>query len=247
MRAADGEAVGLETPLPPGLCLAYFREVEAEPPVPFTAEVLLETDDFLVADKPPFLPVVPAGPYVNECLLFRLQQANGCATLAPAHRLDRDTSGLVLFTKRQEARGLYQGLFERGEVEKEYLAVARVAERPEAEEWWVENRLVAGEPWFRMREEPGPSNARTQIALLEWRAGRGLFRLRPATGKKHQLRLHMAGLGFPIEGDRYYPDLAPEAPPDFAKPLLLLARCLAFRDPVSGERIEIESRRRLDG
>lgn len=245
VRTADGTAVGSETPLAPGLRLAYFREVSAEPAVPFAEEALLETDDFLVVDKPPFLPVVPAGPYVNECLLFRLQCATGLGELAPAHRLDRETSGVVLFTKRRATRGLYQRLFESGEIEREYLALGAVAERPGRDEWQVENRLAPGEPWFRMREEPGPPNAKTRISLLDWQDGRGHFRLHPATGKKHQLRLHLAGLGFPILGDRYYPCLAPEAPPDFTRPLQLLAHRLAFRDPVSGQRIAVGSRRHL--
>jgi tRNA pseudouridine32 synthase/23S rRNA pseudouridine746 synthase len=151
----------------------------------------------------------------------------------------------VLFSLRPETRSLYHGLFARGEVEREYLAVAAVPAPPRQRRWRVASRVVRGHPWFRMREVPGEPNAATRLELLDWRDGLGLFRLVPETGKKHQLRLHLAGLGFPILNDRCYPVLQPEAPPDFDRPLQLLARRLAFRDPASGQRVEVESRRRL--
>jgi tRNA pseudouridine32 synthase/23S rRNA pseudouridine746 synthase len=241
----DGLAVGLGTPYRAGERLAYFREVRQEPVVPFAEEVLFATHHLLIADKPPFLPVIPAGPYVAECLLYRLRRSTGEAALAPVHRLDRETSGLVALSRRPETRSFYHGLFARREVEREYLAVAEVPEPPGERRWRVASRLVRGEPWFRMREVPGEPNATTEVTLLDWQDGRGLFRLRPETGKKHQLRIHMAGLGFPIVGDRTYPELAPERPPDFDHPLELLARRLAFRDPVTEERVEVVSRRRL--
>jgi tRNA pseudouridine32 synthase / 23S rRNA pseudouridine746 synthase len=100
-----------------------------------------------------------------------------------------------------------------------------------------------------MREAPAGApegaNARTRVELLGWQGGRALFRLWPETGRKHQLRLHLAGLGFPIENDRLYPTLQAEGPDDFTRPLQLLARRLAFEDPLSGGRVEVESRRQL--
>jgi len=259
----DGRPLGAEAVLRGGERLAYFREVETEPRVPFREEVLLATEHFLVVDKPPFLPVVPAGPHVNECLLYRLVAATGREDLTPVHRLDKETAGLVLFSLRPESRGLYGGLFARGEVEREYRAVGRLTREPVGGPWRVASHLVAGEPWFRMRELPGgpdptpnavTPNAVTRIELLARQGapgsagsgGRGLFALHPETGKKHQLRIHMASLGFPIVGDRFYPELLPELPPDFTRPLSLLARRLAFRDPVSGERVEVESRQPLE-
>jgi tRNA pseudouridine32 synthase / 23S rRNA pseudouridine746 synthase len=241
----DGVPVGLATPYRAGERLAYFREVREEPVVPFAEEVLLVTEHFLVADKPHFLPTIPAGPYVAESLLYRLRRATGERQLAPVHRLDRETAGLVLFSLRPATRRLYHALFARREVDKEYLAVAAVPTAPPQRQWRLASRIVRGEPWFRMREAAGEPNAASRIELLDWRQGRGLFRLHPETGKRHQLRLHLARLGYPIVGERYYPDLTPEAPPDFDHPLQLLALRLAFRDPVAGEAVAVESRRRL--
>jgi tRNA pseudouridine32 synthase / 23S rRNA pseudouridine746 synthase len=245
VRWADGEAVRPGEPCRPGERLHYFREVEAEPTVPFREEVLYVDGHLLVADKPPFLPVHPAGRWVNECLLHRLRRATGIAGLAHLHRLDRATAGLVLFSTDPATRPAYHQLFDRGEVERTYRAAARVEGAPEEREWRRESRLVPGSPWFRIREAPGPPNARTRVVLESLRVGRGLFRLHPETGKKHQLRLHMAALGFPLDGDRLYPDLAPEAADDFDHPLDLLAWRLAFTDPLSGERREFTSRRSL--
>lgn len=241
----DGAPIGLGTSYVAGTRLLYFREVEREPAVPRGERIVFESREILVADKPHFLPVTPAGPYVNECLLYRLLRRTGLRDLAPVHRLDRETAGLVLLSADPATRSLYGGLFARGAVVREYLAVARVPREPEGRRWRVATRLERGEPWFRMQVVPGPANAVTGIELLAWRDGFGLFRLLPETGKKHQLRLHLAGLGFPVLGDRSYPELLPEAPPDLSRPLQLLARRLTFRDPVSGEAVDVQSGRRL--
>lgn len=230
----DGGAVTVETAYREGARVRYFREVASEPAAPGGERVLYRDERLLVADKPHGLPVTPGGPYVNECLLYRLRRRTGIAGLQAVHRLDRDTAGLVLFALTDDARGHYGRLFMEGRIEREYRAVARVAREPEERSREVENRIARGEPWFRMKVEEGEANARTRIELLRRRGGLGLFRLVPRTGKKHQLRLHMAGLGFPIVGDRYYPELEPEAPPDPSRPLLLVATALGFLDPLTG-------------
>lgn len=242
----DGEEITPATPYRPGRRVRYFREVAEEPEVPFHEEILYRDEELLVADKPPFLPVVPGGPYVNECLVYRLRRRTGEEDLVALHRLDRETAGLVVCSLRRRHRGLYGRLFMEGRVEKEYLAVARLgAAEPGVRAWTVENRLERGEPWFRMRTVAGKPNARTRIDLDERCEGLGLFRLRPETGKKHQLRVHMSGLGMPILHDRYYPDLEPERPDDFTRPLQLLASGLRFRDPLSGRELVFKSRQRL--
>lgn len=230
-----GSAVTLESPYREGARVRYFREVVSEPEAPGEVKILYRDRHILVADKPHGLPVTPGGPYVNACLLYRLRRATGLAELQAVHRLDRATAGLVLAALTEEARGAYGRLFMEGRVDKEYRALARVPREPGDRVWEVENRIVRGEPWFRMTVARGEPNARTRIELLRSRDGLGLFRLRPRTGKKHQLRLHMAGLGFPIVGDRYYPELEPEAPPDPSRPLRLVATRLELRDPLTGK------------
>ena len=208
------------------MTITYYREVASEPVVPFAEGIIYHDEHILIADKPHFLPVTPTGPYVNECLLARLQSRTGLHQLSPIHRLDLETAGLVLFVVKPELRHLYHRLFAEERVEKEYLAVARVPDDITQHEWLVENRLVAGEPWFRMKIVKGEPNARTQITLLEQRDGFGLFRLLPRSGKKHQLRVHMASLGFPILNDGFYPDAPPAPAWDYERPLQLLARRL---------------------
>lgn len=227
-----------------GMTIHYFREVADEAPIPFE-ETLLHVDDHLVvADKPHFLPVAPAGIYVRQTLLTRLVRRLRNPDLVPLHRLDRGTSGLVLFSANPASRNAYQALFRERRIGKRYEAVAPAL--PELAFPLVrESRIVRGEPFFRMREEPGPANATTRIELLEAEGAWWRYALSPVSGRKHQLRVHMAALGAPIRNDRVYPELAAAEADDYSRPLQLLARELAFVDPVSGAPRRFESLRRL--
>jgi tRNA pseudouridine32 synthase/23S rRNA pseudouridine746 synthase len=229
----------------PGARIFYFREVRDEPVIPFAERIVFQNDEILVADKPHFLPVTPGGDFVEECLLNRLRKRTGIASLAPMHRLDRETAGLVLFSVSRQTRGLYHHLFSHGEAEKTYEALARLDHVPVEREWMVENRIERGEPRFRMCIVSGIPNARSVIHLLDVIGSRGRFRLHPLTGKTHQLRLHMSGLGFPIINDRVYPTLLPESADNYDRPLQLIAKKLRFRDPVSEAVMEFESEREL--
>jgi tRNA pseudouridine32 synthase/23S rRNA pseudouridine746 synthase len=191
------------------------------------------------------LPVTPSGPYVSECLLNRLKEKTGNSNLVPVHRIDRETAGLVLFSLNKETRGLYGDLFVNNQIEKSYEALAAIEHPPTETEWIIENRLEEAEPWFRMQEVPGAVNARSRIRLIACRGKRAQFALYPVTGKKHQLRVHMCGIGFPILNDRYYPKLAPKQEDDLENPLQLIARRLRFIDPVSGKMMEFESEQKL--
>lgn len=224
--------------------LYYYREVESEPAIPFEETVLHRDEHLLVVDKPRFLPVVPAGRFLQETLLARLKRRLGLELLVPIHRLDRETAGLVLFSTRPETRAAYHALFERREVRKTYLALAPW--RPELSFPLVRrSRLVEGEPFFRMRETAGEPSAETRIDVLEVRGDDALYRLTPLTGRKHQLRVHMAALGIPIYDDRLYPGPADIAPDDHSRPLRLLAQTLAFADPLTGAPRSFTSRRAL--
>ena len=240
-----GAPITLETPYVPQKRLFYYREVLDEPQIPLQEKILFQNEELLVACKPPFLPVTPAGPYVNECLLYRLRRTTGNNSLVPLHRIDRETSGLVLFSRNEKTRGLYGGLFLSGTIEKTYEALSEVSVCPEREEWTVENRLVDDDVWFRSKVVPGVVNARSRIRLLSYRDNKAHFLLSPITGKKHQLRVHLSGLGFPVLHDRYYPELLDKQEDDQNKPLQLIARRIRFTDPVSGQAMEFESDRQL--
>jgi len=234
----DGNPVTAQTEYLPSKRLFYFREVENEPVIPFPETILFQNDEILVACKPHFLPVIPGGQFVNECLLNRLRASTGIADLAPLHRIDRETAGIVVFSVNRKTRGLYHELFMHGKITKTYHAIAEVNQPPREDHWIVQNRIVRGEPRFRMKTAGGTLNSESHIHLLKVDGKRGHFRLHPVTGKTHQLRLHMSGLGFRIINDRLYPHLLPEQNDDFAQPLQLLAKQIAFRDPVSGKTME---------
>ncbi|MEO6666975.1 MAG: pseudouridine synthase [Nitrospiria bacterium] len=240
-----GRPITAETTYTPSRRLFYFRETEQEPVIPFAEHVLFQNDEILVACKPHFLPVIPGGRYVEECLVNRLRAATGIADLVPIHRLDRETAGLVICSVNKRTRGRYQTLFMQGQIDKTYHALAEVPHPPQAHRWTVENRIVRGEPRFRMTIVPGAANARTDIQLIEVKGDRALFHLQPITGKTHQLRLHLSGLGFPIINDRVYPELQPARDDDFEQPLQLLAKEIRFRDPVCGTDRAFRSEREL--
>ncbi|MCX7041619.1 MAG: RluA family pseudouridine synthase [Gammaproteobacteria bacterium] len=234
-RVVDGEGQWLtpDTPHRVGLEVHYYREVPDEPPIPFDERVLHADADLLVADKPHFLPVMPAGAHVHETLLGRLIRQTGNPSLAPLHRIDRDTAGLVLFSTNPHCRAAYQALFRERRIEKTYEAIAPAL--PDIEfPCTRRSRIVAGDPFFRMQEVEGPANSETRIDVIARGDGHWRYALTPITGRKHQLRVHMAALGAPIANDTIYPSLLHRAPGDYSAPLQLLAKALSFIDPVSG-------------
>lgn len=241
----DGASVGLNSAYRPDSRLFYHREVADEPLIPCSETILWEDELLLAVDKPPFLPVSPVGAFVAETLVERLKRRTGNQQLSPLHRIDRETSGLVLLSKSRAARGRYQQLFATGQVRKSYEAICHCHNLPPWRETLVENRIISGSPWFRMETSPGPVNARSLVRLLAVRGDRAHLLLSPLTGKKHQLRLHCSGLDLPIVGDRCYPILQPATPDDFHHPLQLLARSLEFPDPLSGRMLCLDTGRSL--
>ncbi|HVR81422.1 MAG TPA: pseudouridine synthase [Luteimonas sp.] len=234
-----------ETNFRVGAEIHYYREVVDEPRIPFDEVVLHADAHLVVADKPHFLPVTPAGGFVAETLLTRLMRRLGNLDLVPLHRIDRATAGLVLFSANAGTRAQYQALFRDRTIRKNYEALAPAL--PGIVFPLVrKSRLVRGDPFFRMRESDGAPNAETNVDVIErsgdtvtediWR-----YALQPVTGKKHQLRVHMAALGAPISNDAVYPILRTRVE-DYSRPLKLLAKSLAFIDPVSGDERRFESR-----
>jgi tRNA pseudouridine32 synthase/23S rRNA pseudouridine746 synthase len=237
---ADGTVVTDSTVLPAGSHVYLYRELRDEVPVPFDIPVLYRDDAIVVVDKPHFLATMPRGRHVAQTALVRLRRELDLPELSPAHRLDRLTAGVLLFTTRRELRGRYQTLFARGEVRKTYLA--RAAGHTEVDlPTLARSRIIKRRGHFQAAEESGEPNAET---LIE-RVSGDLYRLTPRTGRTHQLRVHMSGLGLPINGDPLYPNVIDVAPDDFTRPLQLLAHSIEFDDPLTGRTRRFVSRRAL--
>lgn len=252
---ADGRAVPGDAPYEPGMYVWFHREPPAEVPVPFPLEVVYRDEHVVVADKPHFLATTPRGGHVTETALARLRRELGIPALGAAHRLDRLTAGLVLFTVRPEERGAYQSLFRDRLVRKEYEAVAPY-DPALALPRTVRSRILKERGVPAALEIEGEPNAVSRVELTGRRPvpaagpGRypelGRYRLVPGTGRTHQLRVHMSALGVPIFGDPLYPEVtAPVPAGDFRRPLQLLARQLGFTDPVTGREHRFRSGRSL--
>jgi len=239
-----GRLVDPQTAYRAGACIFYYRELKDEKVIPYEERVLYQDEHILVADKPHFLPVIPSGRFLEQTLLVRLRKHHDLEGLAPIHRLDRETAGVVLFSVNPKTRGLYTSLFRNRKVAKVYEALAPTQDAVKFPAT-RRSRIVQGEPFFRMEEVPGAANSETHISVISDLGRNTLYKLVPVTGKKHQLRLHLAALGIPIINDRLYPVMSVSDTDDFSSPLKLLAKSLSFQDPLSGKEYYFESGMKL--
>ncbi|CAN7578160.1 pseudouridine synthase [Massilia sp. LjRoot122] len=243
---AKGLPLNADSPVRQGMRIWYYRELERpETPIPFQERVLFQDEHLLVADKPHFLPTIPTGRFLHETLLVRLKKQFDLPHLVPIHRLDRETAGVVIFSHNPASRGAYQSMFQKRVVKKVYEALAGTIEGREFPITY-RSRMQDAEQFFVSAEVPGEPNSETLIELIERRGVVAHYRLHPHTGRKHQLRLHLSALGAPILNDAFYPVALPCKGDDFSAPLQLLARSIAFEDPLSGQPRRFDSGFRLD-
>jgi len=261
----QGEAISEATPYAPNTLIHYYRRIPDEPELPFKAQVLFQDAHLVVADKPHFMPVTPAGRYVRSSLLVQLKEELGIDTLSPIHRIDRETAGLVLLSVNPQERDAYQALFRERKVQKIYQAIAPYRDDLVFPLTRI-SRIEEDAQFFLSREVEGLTNSETRVEILKFLGAtvdtsmgsaaespksspdnsskpRALYQLTPITGKRHQLRIHMCALGIPIEGDQFYPEVlrGPEELEDFSQALQLLAEKIAFNDPITGEEREFKS------
>jgi len=232
------------TPLAAHTFIWYYRTLPAEERLPVELDILHQDENILVVDKPHFLPTTPGGTYIQESALVRLRRLLDLPDLIPMHRLDRLTAGVLLFSTNPATRGKCQVLFEKRRVDKEYEAIAPVADGLEFPRT-VRNRMLKSRTYLLAEVVDGEPNAETRLELADECRGLGRYRLLPVTGKTHQLRVHMASLGIGILHDPFYPVLLDKAPDDFSKPLQLLARGIRFTDPLTGRETGFRSRLEL--
>ena len=231
-----------------GAWVFYYRELQFEKVIPFDERILHQDEHILVVDKPHFLPVIPAGRFLHETLLVRLKKEGRLEELVPIHRLDRETAGVVVFSVNPKTRGQYVSLFHQRKVKKVYEALACTGSPNIPMPSFPvtrRSRIVTGEPFFRMKEIPGEPNSETYIEVVRQMDGETLYQLCPVTGRKHQIRLHLSGLGIPIVNDKLYPAITVVKNDDFSTPLKLLAKSVCFQDPLTGQERYFETDRTL--
>lgn len=241
---AGGRAMDPSAAPVPRSDIYLYRDPPVEPVVPFPIEIVHRDENLLVIDKPHFLATTPRGAYIARSALVLLRRQFDLPELSPAHRLDRPTAGIVVFTVRTEVRRAYQELFAQRAIEKRYDAIAPLSPHLRLP-LRVQSRIIKERGVLQAREVPGEPNADTTIELSTTRGGYGLYRLTPHTGKTHQLRIHMTSSGIPIVGDSLYPTFRDVAGDDYSDPLQLLARSVDFTDPLSGQRRRFASARHL--
>lgn len=233
VRDRRGQVIAPGQVLAAGEDVYFYRMPAPEPHVPFSISPVYEDERILVVNKPPFLATVPKGAHITETAVVRLRRATGNEELSPAHRLDRHTSGLLLFTKERRYRGAYQEMFAQRQVEKTYHAVSSCDSSVRAGTVW-RSRISKVPGDLQAHTVDGEVNAETLVVSVSGR----VHVLAPHTGKTHQLRLHMCEAGVPIENDPLYPAIRDDLMDDFTRPLGLTAYSLRFEDPVDGRERE---------
>ena len=228
-----GMPIDSGTPYQPLLELHYRREVEREPPVRKDFRVVWSDRHLMVVDKPPNLPVTPGGRWVRGCLLHLLLEATGNDRIVPLHRLDRLTSGLLLLSLDPATRSHFARLFQpRSMVEKDYTAVCELRRDPPSRCFALSHHIARSPHEYWSQEvRPGlPANARCEVRVMAVENGLVLVRVRPFTGRKHQIRIQLAHEGLPILGDPLYGPSRSCEPDDEPQRLWLDAHRLAIHD-----------------
>lgn len=226
-----GDSVAADEPYRPNVMLWFPGPEPQDDPPTEALRVLYADERIMVIDKPHFQATTPQGVHARNTALVQVRTEGDVPDAAPAHRLDRLTAGVLVFTTGRQWRGVYQELFAGGHVARRYEALA--AYRADLAEPVVRSsHIVKDRTNLQAREDSSLApNAITEIQAIEVHGHLARYRLAPRTGRTHQLRVHLNALGAPILHDPLYPHVLPAGEQPSA-PLQLIARELAFMDPV---------------
>ena len=216
----------------------HAQEAPPSRPAP-ELEIAYEDEHLLVVDKQAGVVVHPGAGHASGTLVQALAgRAAGGDPERPGivHRLDRDTSGLMVVARTEAAYEGLRGLVKRRAVEREYLALVRG--RPRSRTGRIEAPIGRDrrDPTRRSLDSDSPKDAVTHFEVVELLPAHALLRVRLETGRTHQIRVHLAAIGLPVAGDPVYG--APE--PGLRRQFLHAAR-LAFVHPVTGEAVDVAS------
>jgi len=242
----ESKPVSATHPVRAGERYFHLQPGIVEPAVSADVRVVHEDEAILVLHKPAPLPVHPCGRFNRNTLQFILQQVYHPQRPRPAHRLDANTTGLIVVARTRHFAGILQPQFERGEVEKTYLV--KVDGHPDWDQH-VCDASIGETPLEAGTREIDPESgrpARTEFEVLARRDdGTALLQARLQTGRTNQIRLHLRHLGFPVSGDPVYradresgvaPTLGLDDPP-----LALHSWKLSFLHPLTGQRLHFEA------
>jgi 23S rRNA pseudouridine1911/1915/1917 synthase len=207
VRGPSGELLKPSHRVRFGDVITIFRDPPPEPEVPTDFAVLFEDDELYVVDKPSGLPVHPTARFFRNTLTWLLRQRYGDGRPLLVHRLDRETSGVLVCAKTKDSERCLKRQFAERTVKKEYLAIVRGAPAFGATVIDIPLGPASGsEIRIRMgpRQDAQGQAARTAITVLEKLEGCSLVSARPLTGRQHQIRAHLAAIGHPVIGDKIY-------------------------------------------
>jgi 23S rRNA pseudouridine1911/1915/1917 synthase len=238
----DGARAAPLDALRPGQRLAWRRPPWEEPAVPLGFAVVFRDDELVAVAKPRGLPSLPNGGFLEHTLLHQVRRRHPEAV--PLHRLGRGTSGLLLLARTARARRFLAAEWRAGRVEKSYRAL--VSGVPRQDRFTVEARigLVAHARLGRVHAASSAGKpSRSEVEVLSRRSDRAIVAVRIATGRPHQIRIHLAAAGHPLVGDPLY--VTGGVPgPDAGLPgeggYRLHAHRLAFAHPATHRRLELE-------